>query len=264
MQGQYFTFLDQDDLYSPWTLEHRIRAALQSGADIVEDEVRMFDDGTEHMLPSAPDAVTVVSSPLAITDANAVIRHAAPWWALVWNKLYGVRFRSVRQTPCPFGDLSFNLNCLTIGGTMAYVSGYSVGYRQHSASFMHVEGSRLRYEIGWLRVLPSQVDALPASVQECAWQIVDWLIAQCAEGFVQWTKPKRASRIQRYELCRAFWRCFAAGGLRLRHLSFVDRFCFRLFALTGWRRPLRWMKFKPGLTAWRENQLCIGETEPLA
>lgn len=268
IQGDYFTFLDGDDLYFPWTLEYRLTALRQSGADIVEDVPFLFEDGAVLSGIPSDNCCPYVSKPFRIDDVSAILRGQSPWWNSVWCKLYSKRFSGVRVakvSKVSYGeDTNFNLLCLAYGGRMAFVTSFGVAWRQRSASISHASEKFLVYNTDWLLSLLPLIEFLPVKARDVGRDIADWVVAQRAEGFLSWTKPKYASGGQRRELCWAFWRYFLAGGLRLRHLSFVDRFCFRLFALTGWRRPLRWMKFKPGLTAWRENQLCIGETEPLA
>jgi len=95
-RGEYFTFLDPDDVYAPQHLEMMFAAAQQDDVDLVQTDIGAVPDSFELAYPDEPP------EPIDMAAMNGIVRRGADeifdhWqkdfkngglWAFVWRNLY--------------------------------------------------------------------------------------------------------------------------------------------------------------------------------
>ena len=142
-QGEYCSFLDSDDVFSPKMLEILVSVADSSNADIVSCSHKRFNDGDKCSLYCAKNK----GIQYEVFDSPADnINVFSKWGAMAWDKLFrrsfvnehSLRFQEIRWT----NDLRFVMMAVTLAKRIAHVEIPLLGYRQGHVSLQTTKAAK--------------------------------------------------------------------------------------------------------------------------
>jgi len=139
-RGEFFQFLDADDLLEPGALETRVAALQQSGADVaVSDWCRITEQSGMWRV------ATTVSGKLPAQDVPADVQILRGFWAPPAAILYrrGVceRIGAWCESLPVIQDARFLLDAGRVGGRFVHVDHLGARYRQHASGSLSTSDS---------------------------------------------------------------------------------------------------------------------------
>ena len=146
MHGEYFGFVDADDIPHPDMIRHLYDLFCSSGADLTACQCRevSFSDETA-AFPEYPASQDLSASPVLILDQKAAVRCLLKGEELihsvVWNKLYPRSFRDLLHFPegVVYEDNEVTLRALLASRKIAVTETVLYDKRLRPGSIMHTQ-----------------------------------------------------------------------------------------------------------------------------
>ena len=134
-QGEFLSFLDSDDVFSPWMFETMLESIERNNADIAACQYRSFKDGeTIPAFPACEGKEIIYDHPARNTDIFRT------WISWAWDKLFRSKFvrdNHIRFQEIPaWNDMLFVDSALALAQTVIATDSPLVLHRVHACSIM--------------------------------------------------------------------------------------------------------------------------------
>ena len=134
-KGEFLSFLDSDDVFSPWMLETLLKSIEQIKADIATCKYLSFNDGeTIPAFPACGEKIIIYDHPARNTDIFRT------WISWAWDKLFRCKFvrdNHIRFQEIPaWNDMFFVDSALALAKKVVATDSPLVFHRVHASSIM--------------------------------------------------------------------------------------------------------------------------------
>jgi glycosyltransferase involved in cell wall biosynthesis len=181
-KGEFFQFLDADDLLEPEALEARVAALQQAGADVaVSDWCRITDQSGIWRIAST------VSGRLPAPDVPVDVQVLRGFWAppaaILYRRAICERIGGWRESLPVIQDARFLLDAARLGGRFVHVDRLGARYRQHASGSLSTSNN----ERFWTDILRNakEVETLWSQSGRCdagAREVLANLYARCVRA----------------------------------------------------------------------------------
>ncbi len=157
-KGEYYSFLDSDDVFAPKMLEFHLKTIVKNEADISVCKMIRYRDGEE--LPSLASKTTKKFESYYDTPAQSIDIYEK-WNGRAWDKLfkakliseYSIRFQEIRST----NDMRFTYTALSLSKKVVCIDSVLIAHRLNPTS---LEATRSKGALCMIDALKSYCDEM--------------------------------------------------------------------------------------------------------
>jgi hypothetical protein len=139
-KGEFFQFLDADDLLEPGAIEARVAALQQTGADVAVSDWCRITQQTGMWRISRTESGKLPSADIP-ADVQILRGFWAPPAAILYRRAVCERIGAWRESLPVIQDARFLLDAARVGGRLVHVAHLGARYRQHASGSLSTSDS---------------------------------------------------------------------------------------------------------------------------